>query len=653
MSDYYNTAGNQIQPDFAGNFFRGQQQGMQRQQFQQQQDSQNQLRNLLPQAIATDDPNQQRNLLGQIAAVDPASAGMATGILDKLSDQQKQAVSQKAEAMVRTLVGVHSIQDPAQKAQAWTQLKQQAIASGVQGAAQLSDDPEQGIAQAYAHVAPLAEIGKELNFGQSDKEKWTPVNVPQSDGSFRLMMTDGQNNWKAPDFGGGQPVPQAQSPVIGQVGAPNPAVAGQAMGTNAVSGYGPPGFGKSGMPVGPTDPQTAAATVADMERTQGQPFAPFVRQKMIADIAAGRQVSLGGGAGSAPAAPQTTQQPASYASAATPSTAPQPAYASAGLYPGGTPQMGVKPAEGQKPEAGYRWADAAHTRYEPIPGGPADKSAQAASLGDPSLQGDAYLQSVQDPGMRSLVKSIAEGRTQVPRIYRSAKAGEIGATQIAEAVAQFDPSFNAQDFNSRNRTRIEFTSGATGKQINAINTAIGHLESYVNDFQKLDNFHSGIGSQPLNAILNAGRDFNNDPRLNPVRTDISAIAGELTRVYRQAGGTESDIAAWKAGLGTSNSPESAMASIKAMATLLQSKLSAMQQQYSLGMGSADAPLPILNAHSIDALSKITGENVMPMYAGGNQRMQPAKNGPTVGDVEQGYRFKGGNPADQNAWEKVQ
>ena len=28
------------------------------------------------------------------------------------------------------------------------------------------------------------------------------------------------------------------------------------------------------------------------------------------------------------------------------------------------------------------------------------------------------------------------------------------------------------------------------------------------------------------------------------------------------------------------------------------------------------------------------------------------NAPKIGDVQQGYRFKGGNPADQSNWEKV-
>jgi hypothetical protein len=33
--------------------------------------------------------------------------------------------------------------------------------------------------------------------------------------------------------------------------------------------------------------------------------------------------------------------------------------------------------------------------------------------------------------------------------------------------------------------------------------------------------------------------------------------------------------------------------------------------------------------------------------------KPPAEGPKVGAIEQGYRFKGGNPADKNSWEKVQ
>jgi len=43
----------------------------------------------------------------------------------------------------------------------------------------------------------------------------------------------------------------------------------------------------------------------------------------------------------------------------------------------------------------------------------------------------------------------------------------------------------------------------------------------------------------------------------------------------------------------------------------------------------------------------------PLLGGDSQGGATKASGPTVGTVEDGYRFKGGDPADQNNWEKVQ
>jgi hypothetical protein len=48
----------------------------------------------------------------------------------------------------------------------------------------------------------------------------------------------------------------------------------------------------------------------------------------------------------------------------------------------------------------------------------------------------------------------------------------------------------------------------------------------------------------------------------------------------------------------------------------------------------------------DRLSKMIVERAI-----GEAGVAPAS-GPKIGEVQQGYRFKGGNPADQSSWEKV-
>lgn len=57
----------------------------------------------------------------------------------------------------------------------------------------------------------------------------------------------------------------------------------------------------------------------------------------------------------------------------------------------------------------------------------------------------------------------------------------------------------------------------------------------------------------------------------------------------------------------------------------------------------DPTIPVETRQAaIDTIRKINER-----YAG------VAPSGPPIGQIEGGYRFKGGDPADRNAWEKVQ
>ena len=66
---------------------------------------------------------------------------------------------------------------------------------------------------------------------------------------------------------------------------------------------------------------------------------------------------------------------------------------------------------------------------------------------------------------------------------------------------------------------------------------------------------------------------------------------------------------------------------------------------------ASSALDTINGASsrdqIIAADKAARKQLSDMETGG-----PQNSGPKVGDVEQGHRFKGGNPADPNSWEKV-
>lgn len=56
----------------------------------------------------------------------------------------------------------------------------------------------------------------------------------------------------------------------------------------------------------------------------------------------------------------------------------------------------------------------------------------------------------------------------------------------------------------------------------------------------------------------------------------------------------------------------------------------------------------------DTLAGLQNGDIDPktVKSGGSAKAQPASGAPKIGEVRKGYKFKGGDPADQNSWEKV-
>lgn len=555
MSDVYNVAANQVQPQFFSNFLQGQQQG-------QQQRAQNALQQQLPGILRQTDPAQQQDQLATLAGSNPQAVPGVQQMLANLNDQQKQQVAQKADAMVRTLVGIHSIQDPAQKAQAWQQAKQQAIASGLQGAAQLSDDPEQGIAQAYSHVAPLAEIGRELDFGQAEA-KMTPVNVPQSDGSYVLMMSDGKGGLTRPSY------PDQPAPTQG-TGSPATSSAQPTVSVN----------------VNPMSEQEATRAIWSMEGERGQPFSPNERQQILNAMVKG--VPYGPQAPSQ--APQGTQAPAANASAAPPSTAPSPAYAAAGTFLGGTPPvMGVKPAAGHEAPSGYQW-NPEKTALIPIPGGPADKTSQPVGLGDESKTGQAYLDSIADPGLKAYLQGIVLGHNK-PENFRTPTGSQITPMQIAIAASRVDPSFSVTDFNTRNDALKSFKDGKDAANVQALNQLGQHLDQLSAIAPKLSGIAIPFVGGAVNSVVNNAEDVS-DGNLTSWKATADAVAHEARAVFNnnKGSGTQSELDSNLAVLSGNASAAQKQAALKSIASLVGSRIGIIDKKYqdALGRGAVDS-----------------------------------------------------------------
>ena len=89
--------------------------------------------------------------------------------------------------------------------------------------------------------------------------------------------------------------------------------------------------------------------------------------------------------------------------------------------------------------------------------------------------------------------------------------------------------------------------------------------------------------------------------------------------------------------------------------LLGGRLDSMRTLYKAGTGRDDFGEKLLSPATKRVFSNILktqggSDSVDTSQVGAEQG---AGDTPSVGTIEQGYKFKGGNPADQSSWEKVE
>ncbi len=213
--------------------------------------------------------------------------------------------------------------------------------------------------------------------------------------------------------------------------------------------------------------------------------------------------------------------------------------------------------------------------------------------------GQAVLDSIPDAGQRGIVKALAEGRMQFPT---GAALRAPYWQQMLDTVAKYDPSFDAVNYNARAKTRADFTSGKSAQTVNAINTAIGHLDSLQQAATALGN----SSSTWWNGLKNWYSDVTGKPEPKTFEATREAVADELTRVWRGAGGSEADIQERKKQLATASSPAQFKAVIGQLGDLIESKLVSSQQQYLQGMGIKD--IQVLTPKSRQVLDKLEGNS---------------------------------------------
>ena len=203
--------------------------------------------------------------------------------------------------------------------------------------------------------------------------------------------------------------------------------------------------------------------------------------------------------------------------------------------------------------------------------------------------------------------------------------------------------------------------------INNINTASYHLDKLRADIEAMHN----SSFRPLAAAENYVSSRTGGQAPTNFVADLTPVASELAAVYKGKGvPSDEEIRHFMTALTPNMSYGQQMNIIKGWIDLLAGKLNSTREQYQSGMSKLSSPLSVINPHAAEALERITslanqvsntGQHAMPaqdttpIYAPGGeaQASQATPQGPAVGAVVQGYRFKGGDPSQQSNWEPVQ
>lgn len=242
-------------------------------------------------------------------------------------------------------------------------------------------------------------------------------------------------------------------------------------------------------------------------------------------------------------------------------------------------------------------------------GKPIDSTQDQSTQGNALPTGEDFLKTQPKP-VADQVKALAEGRMAFPAGFALKSPYW---QHMIQMVSQYDPQFDAVNYNARAKTRADFTSGKSAQSINALNTVIGHMQTLSDAADKLDNTPYPAWNSVTNTLASA----TGDPRIKQFDATKKAVIDELTRVYRGTGGSEGDIKMWGDQISAANSPQQLHGVIGQIGDLLDSKLQALGAQYKQGMGTTEMPIQLVTPHAASAL------DVLRKRAGGTSQAQGA------------------------------
>jgi hypothetical protein len=181
----------------------------------------------------------------------------------------------------------------------------------------------------------------------------------------------------------------------------------------------------------------------------------------------------------------------------------------------------------------------------------------------------SYEQQIKSMGAKGgTVKAIIEGRQDPPASFAQKSPYW---QDVMQKVYAIDPGFNQQ----RAQLRKAYTVGPPSKEINAINTAMGHVGVLGDAIDALNNGDVKV----LNSIANKlGVQVGKD-NVTTFNTIVHRVGPELSKAYIGAGGSAGERGTDEKDFDPSLGPQQLKSNVAITAKLLRSKIGALENQW--------------------------------------------------------------------------
>lgn len=262
------------------------------------------------------------------------------------------------------------------------------------------------------------------------------------------------------------------------------------------------------------------------------------------------------------------------------------------------PMTSATPSAPATPPVSQRWANAPDT----LPPDPTDAD-PASSVEQTGYRNPAALARY-PPNVAANAKMLADYVLPI-NSYQLARSPVW--VQAAQAAHEYDPSFNAAQYDIRKSLNNSFASGKDSQALQSINRTVKHLGDLRDTVKDLNNPTEGqysVLTGPMSQAETWLERKRGDPR--PGRFDFlsNAAASEMVGATRGSGGAEKDVDRWKQGMNASDPQSVQMGNINTAVDILSGIAASAREKYIKGMGRPPQNWEFLDPRSRQVLTEM-------------------------------------------------